>query len=58
MLYRAVATKRPLGETMNDSYDDAEYQDHARTWEGFTRFMTGSLAFVVVVLVGMAALLL
>ena len=43
---------------MNDSYDEAEYQDHARTWEGFTRFMTGSLAFVVLILVGMAALLL
>ena len=43
---------------MNDSYDDAEYQDHARTWEGLTRFMTGSLAFVVVVLVGMAVILL
>ena len=43
---------------MNDSYDDAEYQDHARTWEGFTRFMTGGVIFVVLVLVGMAVTLL
>ena len=42
---------------MNDS-TDAEYLDHARTWEGFTRFMTYGVIVVVLVLIGMAMALL
>ena len=38
---------------MDDSLD-AEYQDHARMWHDFTRMMTGSVVFVVLVLLGMA----
>ena len=42
---------------MNDS-TDAEYLDHARTWEGFTRFMIYSVIVIVLVLIGMAVTLL
>ena len=41
---------------MNDSHD-AEYLEHARTWEGFTKLTTYGVVFVVVVLLGMAATL-
>ena len=41
---------------MNES-DDAEYEDHASTWLGFTRFVTISTVIVVVILLAMAALL-
>ena len=41
---------------MNDSHD-AEYQDHARMWHDFTRLMTYGIVFVVLILLGMAALL-
>ena len=42
---------------MNDSHD-AEYLEHARTWQGFTRLIIGGIATIVVVLVGMAFVLL
>ncbi len=42
---------------MSDSHD-ADYQDHVRTWQGFTRLIIGGTATVVVVLIGMAAVLL
>ena len=42
---------------MNDSHD-AEYLEHAETWRGFTRLVTGGTAIVVVVLIGMAVILL
>lgn len=38
---------------MNELHD-AEYQDHARMWESFTKLMTGSVIFVILVLLGMA----
>jgi hypothetical protein len=37
---------------------DPLFQDHYRTWIGFTRVMKWSLAAVVVILVGMAIFLL
>ena len=42
---------------MNDS-DDAEYMEHASTWLGFTRMMTYSVIFVILVLLGLAVTLL
>jgi hypothetical protein len=37
---------------------DPMFQDHYRTWIGFTRLMKWSLAVMVVILVGMAIFLL
>lgn len=41
---------------MNDNHD-AEYLEHARTWEDFTRLMTASVIVVVLILLAMAATL-
>lgn len=52
-----VYAKRPRGKIMNDS-TNAQYLDHVRTWEGFTRFVTYGIIFVICVLLGLAMLLL
>ncbi len=33
---------------------DADFEEHVRTWRGFTRLLAGSTAAIAVVLVGMA----
>ncbi len=38
--------------------EDYEFQQHVRTWRGFTRFMAGAATFVVAVLIIMAITLL
>lgn len=37
---------------------DADFEEHVRTWRGFTRLMTVSTAAAAVILVGMALALL
>ena len=46
-----------MGVPMSDSHD-AEYRDHLRTWQGFTRFATWGVVLVFAALVAMALLLL
>lgn len=38
--------------------DDYEFQEHVRTWRGFTRLMAGMATLVAAVLVAMAIALL